>query len=97
MDSNKKLDESGKNYEYKVETLKSYAKIDFYIKDINKAIEFDGDYWHGENRGNKQRDQIREDSILAKNPNMKILHVRERDYKNNPEETISQCLRFIYE
>jgi len=22
--------------------------LDFYIKDNNKVIEFDGDYWHGE-------------------------------------------------
>lgn len=26
--------------------------LDFYIQDNNKVIEFDGDYWHGEKRGN---------------------------------------------
>ena len=25
--------------------------LDFYVKDNNKVIEFDGDYWHGEKRG----------------------------------------------
>jgi very-short-patch-repair endonuclease len=32
-------------------TGKNYF-LDFYIKDNNKVIEFDGDYWHGEKRGN---------------------------------------------
>lgn len=96
LDKNKTIDESGKNYEYKIETNKSFVKLDFFIKDVNKAIEFDGDYWHGEKRGNQERDRIREESIMNQNPEMKILHVKERDYKNNPEEVIRVCKEFIY-
>lgn len=32
-------------------TGKNYF-LDFYVKDNNVAIEFDGDYWHSEKRGN---------------------------------------------
>lgn len=97
LDNNKKLDESGKNYEYKIETFESYVKLDFFIKALNKVIEFDGDYWHGEKRGNKKRDQIREENILKNNPEFKIMHVKERDYKTDSEEIIKQCLDFIYD
>ena len=72
------------------------AFLDFYIKDVNKAIEFDGDYWHGEKRGNQERDRIREEKIFDSDPNIQILHIKERDYKNNPEETIKRCIDFIY-
>ena len=34
------------------EHTKTTYFLDFYIEDNNKVIEFDGDYWHGEKRGN---------------------------------------------
>lgn len=86
--------EEHKNYEYMLKLKKSYCKLDFFIKDINKAIEFDGDYWHGEKRGNKKRDEIRDNEIMKQG--IQIFHVKERDYKNNPDKTITECLDFIY-
>ena len=74
-------------------TNKSYL-LDFYIKDNNKVIEFDGDYWHGEKRGNQLRDKQRENDIKALGY-VNILHVKERDYKNNPQAVIDECLEFI--
>jgi len=64
------------------------------LKINNKIIEFDGDYWHGEARGNKKRDKIRDEKI--KEAGYKILHIREKDYNNNPKTTIECCLNFIY-
>ena len=74
---------------------KSYVKLDFYVKDIDKCIEFDGDYWHGQKRGNQKRDKIREVEIMKSYPTLKIFHVKERDYKNDPEKVINECLDFI--
>ncbi len=69
--------------------------LDFFIKDTGKIIEFDGDYWHSEKRGNVERDKVRDKQILK--IGYKILHIRERDFNNNTEEAIKECLEFIYE
>ena len=68
--------------------------LDFYVKDNNKVIEFDGDYWHGEKRGNQTRDKEREEK-LKELGFTNILRVRERDYKANPKKTIDECVKFI--
>jgi len=89
-----KMDISGKSNEY-MNIFKdgSAAFFDFLIRDTNKIIEFDGDYWHGEARGNKERDRIRDEKI--KESGYKILHIREKDYNNNPNDVIKRCLEFI--
>lgn len=57
-------------------------------------IEFDGTYWHGEEgRGNKMRDELRDEEIKEKN--VLVYHVKEKDYKENPEKVIKECLEFI--
>lgn len=74
-------------------TGKNYF-LDFYIKDNNKVIEFDGDYWHGEKRGNQERDRRREDA-LKKLGFVNIYHVKERDYRDNPDKVVDECVKFI--
>jgi len=96
------FDNGEKNYqinkEYVVNTNYGFRLLDFYIKDINKCIEFDGTYWHGRvGRGNKNRDEIREKEILETNPDMKILHIKEEDYKYNKEDVLNKCMKFINE
>lgn len=73
---------------------KTIAFPDFLVEDTNKVIEFDGDYWHGKKRGNQERDKKRDEKI--KNAGYDILHIRERDYKNNSDDVIKNCLEFIY-
>ena len=68
--------------------------LDFYVKDNNKVIEFDGDYWHGEKRGCQEYDREREQK-LRELGYVNIMRVRERDYKNNPDEVVQECLSFI--
>lgn len=90
--------ETTKNNEYVVITgNEDFRFLDFYIEDNNKCIEFDGDYWHGEKRGNQQRDVIREQEIMESEPEMKIYHVKERDYKKNKYKVVKKCLEFINE
>lgn len=95
LDSNKILDDSGKNHEFLVNVGKTHRKLDFYIKDVNKCIEFDGTYWHGiTGKGNKTREEEREKQIKDK-LNCKILHIKEADFVSNKEESINKCLDFI--
>ena len=67
--------------------------LDFYIKDNNKIIEFDGDYWH-EVHVSKKREKPREDR-LRELGYVNILRVKERDYNNDPAATVKKCLDFI--
>ena len=82
-----------KNYEEIIKLSETAIKPDFYIPSLNKIIEFDGDYWHGIERGNKLRDKERDDMI--KNFGYSIYHVKERDYKTNPDKVIKECIEFI--
>lgn len=83
------------NLEYKVEVETSYAKLDFYIPSLNKWIEFDGDYWHGEKRGNQERDRCREKLIFEAIPGIQLKRVKERDYRKNPEKIVNECVEWI--
>lgn len=90
------IDGKEKFSEYMVVDSRSKAKffLDFYIKDVNKVIEFDGDYWHGEKRGNQQRDREREEK-LKQLGFTDIFHVKESDYRSNPEKIVKECINFI--
>ena len=67
--------------------------FDYYVKETKSIIEFDGDYWHGEKRGNQKRDADREAILIAEG--FRIFHVLERDYKADPEKIITQCVEFL--
>lgn len=87
---------NGKSNEYEVileDGVHRYL-LDFYVKDNNKVIEFDGDYWHGKSKGNRQRDKMREDH-LRRLGYVNILRIKEHDYKTNPDKVIQQCIDFI--
>ena len=92
------LDESGKNYEYRVKTEKTHRQLDFFVKDVNKAIEFLGEYWHSERntRDNFTPDRDYKREMEIKDAiNCKILNIKELDYRKNKEEIIQKCLNFI--
>ena len=67
--------------------------FDFYYPAKNKIIEFDGDYWHGEKRGNKQRDEDRQK--ILESEGFIVKRVKERDYKENRQKVIDECLTFL--
>jgi len=83
-----------RNKEYRVKTKTSFRLLDFYVKDLHKAIEFDGDYWHGR-EGNVERDAKRELEILEAYPELEILHVKELDYNKDPMKVIKECREFL--
>jgi len=84
------IDDSGKNNEARLR-LEKVILPDFLYKD--KIIECDGDYWHGESRGNQERDKTR-NKILTDN-GYEVLHIKERDYKEDKQGTIQKCLNFL--
>lgn len=74
-----------------------HPMLDFYIPSLKCWIEFDGDYWHGEKRGNQERDRKREEAIKHVMPDIRLKRVSERDFKENPELIISECVEWIKE
>jgi uncharacterized C2H2 Zn-finger protein len=84
------------NNEYALLTKNnSWRFLDFYSPECNKLIEFDGDYWHGDKQGNKERDRIREEEIKESLPNIQIYHVKECEYRKNIIKTVNDCLEFL--
>lgn len=86
-------DISGKNNEYKLELIDSIISPDFFIKNKNKIIEFDGTYYHRNTPENKKREGIRDKNIL--DCGYELLHIKEYDYKQNKEKVIQECIDFI--
>ena len=88
--------DDGNNDEYIVHTHNDRIRfLDFYIPSIKKCIEFDGDYWHGKKPGNKERDFIREQEIKDSITGIDILHIKECEYKKNPDAIVNMCLEFL--
>ena len=69
-----------------------YFYIDFLLDD--KAIEFDGKYWH-----KKKRAIIRDPKIDEQltSEGYKILRIKEQDYDENPLQTVKKCVTFLLE
>jgi hypothetical protein len=86
---------NGRNYEYTLKLKNRTVKPDFFIKDNNKIIEFDGIYWHRNNPENKKRELIRDQAIT--NSGYQILHITESEWYQSPEETLKKCIEFLHD
>lgn len=87
---------SYKNKEYRLKLSSGKTILpDFIDIRTKKIIEFDGDYWHGEQRGNQQRDCDRDQMLME--DGFCVLHIKERDYKANKQGTLDACLKFLTE
>jgi very-short-patch-repair endonuclease len=98
LNENNIIDNSGKNYEFRLSLKNKVILPDFFIKDINKIIEFDGAYWHGKYQSDKtnvSREKERDVSIIENG--YKIHHVSELNYYKDKEGEIQKCLDFIYD
>jgi hypothetical protein len=93
-----KIEDTGVNNEYMLLTHNNRHRfLDFYMPSKRKCIEFDGEFWHGGKPWDKKRDRIREEEIKETIEGINILHIKEMDYRNNPKETVHQCLEFLNE
>lgn len=81
--------------------------LDFSIPRYKLAIEFDGDYWHpsineediiefstGVVRDHDILNELSREYSLIK-LGWKILHIKEYDYRSNPELEVNKCINFI--
>jgi very-short-patch-repair endonuclease len=73
-------------FEYKKLNKKRYH-IDFMLK--NKIIEYDGEYWHNDIEKETAKNKF------LKNKGYLVLHIKDSDYKKNPEKVIERCIEFL--
>lgn len=92
LDKNKQRDDSGKNYEYLFRSGKRHLKLDFFLKNKKKVIEFDGYYWH---RAHAKRITNEEKDALLKEAGYDVYHVNEMDYYDDPTEVLKNCIKFL--
>ena len=81
------------NNEYVLSIGKSFIKPDFFIKNKNKIIEFDGNYYHREIPENVKRDNIRDGRIMKNGYD--VFHINEFDYHKYKKDVIQLCIDFI--
>lgn len=68
-------------------------ELDIYIPDLNLAFEFNGTYWHSErfkdinHRENKTK--------LCKNKNINLIHIEERDWKEDKKKVLTSILNIL--
>lgn len=88
--------EEMKNYEnkeYIFKTTHSYIRPDFICLQKKKIIEFDGDYWHSNSRVNPQREEKRDCEIIKQG--FQVIHIKEQDFKTDPNGTIQKCINYL--
>ena len=94
LNKNKEIEiNTNKNYEYRLELNESYILPDFFIKNKNKILEFDGTYFHRNTPENAKRENIRNENIIKSG--YKVYHVSEFEYKQDKELVIQKCIDFI--
>jgi len=69
-------------------------ELDVWISTLNKAIEFNGTYWHSL-KGRKQRDKIKEEQ--CKKLGINLLTIKDEDWRDNKEYTMKQIKEFLKE
>ena len=97
----------GKN-EIVIRLKDNACKVDCVLRSKKRVIEFYGDYWHGNPKKYGPDDVIAINRIAKdkwdydslRNKNLKeagydVLVIWEDDYKNNPEQVLQQCIKFL--
>lgn len=71
---------------------KCKLELDFYFPELNKAIEFNGKYWHSLDEV-KIRDNVKSEQCMINN--IDLLIVEEQGYMDNKEEQLNKIGRFL--
>ncbi len=83
------------NFQYVVQKEVGFRLLDFYIEELNFAIQFDGTYWHKDDT--EEIINIRDNEIKNILNNIEILHIKEQNYIKNKIGTIKFIVERIKE
>lgn len=89
------------NLMYKNEIVKTNTRsvipdyeLDIYIPHKQIAIELNGNYWHAENAGNKNKNYHLNKTQLCENRNIRLIHIFEDEW-GNKQRIVKTRLRYI--
>lgn len=78
--------------------------IDAFVPELKKGIELDGEYWHSfevmkRNKKNWPEEDVKNYHIIKdvyfKSKEINILHITDREWKNDKEQSLSKILEFL--
>jgi hypothetical protein len=92
LKNGKKINDNTNN-EYILPIGNSFIKPDFFVKNKNKIIEFDGTYYHRKIPENAKRDLVRDKKIIKNG--YSVFHINEYDYHKYKKDVIQLCIDFI--
>ena len=75
-------------------STKRYMELDLYFPSLNKAVEFNGVYWHSIEEV-KQRDIVKQK--ICKEKGIDLLVIEEKHWNNDKNECIEEIKRFLKE
>lgn len=87
------VNDKNRNFEYSLRLQNISIKPDFFIKNKNKIVEFDGVYYHRETPENIKRTELRNNEIIISG--YSVYHINELAYNRNPVEEIEKCLAWV--
>ncbi len=79
-------------------------KLDIYVPELRKGIEFDGKYWHSVPGLKRSREHWPEKDLVNyhelkdqwfSSKGIKLLHIKHEDWNGNPQACINKCLEFL--
>lgn len=85
------------NVENKMQTNRDLIEnfeIDIYLSDYNIGVEYNGMYWHSEQRGIEKYYHL-DKTILCENESIFLIHIFESEWINRPIQVISMIERHL--
>jgi hypothetical protein len=88
-----KVSANDRNQIFNPDTNRKF-ELDIFMPDFNKAIEYNGEYWH-KSKDTKNRDLLRRE--LCKSKNIDLLTIWEKEWRINNKECKSKIMDFIFD
>ena len=89
------LDEYGIDYIENYRQLIYPLEVDFYLPDFNLAIELNGNYWHSEVGGGKDKSYHLNKTIECNKKGVKLIHIFEDELKLKKDIVLSRLLNML--
>ncbi len=84
------LNKYGVKYKRNCRSLIKPYELDFYLPEYGLAIEINGIYWHGENKGGKGRKYHLNKTDMCKKMGVRLLHISDHDLKYKCDIVVSK-------
>lgn len=97
LELNEYIKSIGVETEFNARRIIGKFELDVYMWHLNKAIEFDGEYWHYGERAisNGSLEKMKRKDKMCEEAGINLMRVRERDWLENKELALQKIIDFI--